>query len=424
MSYPTPSSLYKVKELSLTNNEGKKISIRDSFLGLVYTEDIYQNFMHGNVTITDSVDIHQFFPVIGEEILIFRYTTDEAEHDGIDLRFRVYRVESGNSEQERIHHTFFFVSEEAFSASNMSVSRAWKGKSPSIIVSDVFSDFSSKKISIGNFSGRHHIVSPNWSPLQLVNYVASISSPKNYSGSLVVFYENSTGYNFKHIEELIDSPPIGTWKVGLSQTSKENEAINPANYIQNYTIIKNSADNLDSIFSGTYSNTSLSYDNITKTYKKNIFNYMDKFKETRHLNLFPLVSDNFVESSPEQKIMYFPSNNHREQSMYYKKNSDVSNTFDRKEIISSWRTSLINQISAKQIQMELNGDEKIQAGVVMKIIMPSISTVSDDSHRYNTKNVLVTKVTHNFNINEHRKVVLVSDDSYSDDLKSRDINVS
>lgn len=424
MAYPTPASFYKVKELSLTNNEGKKLSIRDSFLNLSYTEDIYQNFMHGTITITDSVDLHQFFPVVGEEILTFSYTTDEELRNGVDLRFRVYRVESGNSEQERIHHTFFFASEEAFSASNISISRAWKSKSPSIIITDAFRQFSAKKISVGNFSGRHHIISPNWSPMQLINYVASIASPKNYKGSLVLFYENSSGYNFKHIEELIDSPSIGTWTAGLSQTKQETGAINPANNIQNYTIIKNSADNLDSISSGTYANTSFSYDNITKTYKKTIFDYNSEFKNSKHLNMFPLVSDNFQELSPEQKIMYFPSNAHREFSSYYRTNSDITNTYDKKEIISSWRTSLINQISAKQIQLELNGDEIVVAGSVMKIVMPNISKSINDTHRYNTKNVLVTKVVHSYNITEHKKTVLVSDDSYSDDLRSIDINVS
>lgn len=424
MAYQTPASFFKVSELSLTNNEGKKLSIRDSFLNLSFTEDIYQNFMYGSITITDSIDIHQFFPVIGEEIITFSYTTDESLREGVRLKFRVYRVESGNSEQERIHHTFFFASEEAFSASNLSVSRSWKSKSPSIIVTDVFRQFSSKPISIGNFSGRHHIVSPNWSPIQLINYVASIASPKNYKGSLVLFYENSRGYHFKHIEELIDSPSVGTWTVGLSQTKLETGQINPPNNIQDYTIIRNSTDNLDAISSGTYANISLSYDNVTKTYKRNIFDYSQEFKNTRHLNTFPLISSNFREVSPEQKIMYFPSNSHRELSNYYKNNSDITNTYDKKEIISSWRTSLINQISAKQIQLELNGDELVTAGSVMKIVMPNISTVIKDNHRYNTKNVLVTKVTHTFNIDEHRKTVLVSDDSYSDDLRSIDINVS
>lgn len=424
MAYPTPSSFYRVTELSLTNNEGKKISIREAFLNLSYTEDIYQNFMHGSITITDSIDIHQFFPVIGEEIITFSYTTDENLREGITLKFRVYRVESGNSEQERIHHTFFFASQEAFTATNMSISRAWKGKSPSIIVNDVFKQISTKPLSIGNFSGRHHIVSPNWSPLQTINYVASISTPKSYKGSLVLFYENSRGYNFKHIEELIDSPSIGQWEVGLSQTEKENQPINPSNFIQSYKILKNSADNLDSIFSGTYSNMSFSYDNVTKTYKKNIFNYVDEFKNSKHLNLFPLVSNNFTENSPEQKILYFPANNHREQSNYYRINSDSMQSFDKKEIISSWRTSLISQISAKQIELELNGDESVVAGSVMNIVMPNISKSVIDNHRYNTKKVLVTKVVHAFNITEHKKVVIVTDDSYSDELTSRGFNAN
>lgn len=419
MANNVSASFYRLNTLDLVNHEGIKITIKDIFVAIDIVEDIFQNFMFGSIVVSEAVDLQQFFPLVGEEQLIISYSTDENQRNSIDYKFRIYRIESSTSEQNRIIHTMHFVSEEAFNSANISLSKSWKAKSTTSIVMDAFKQISSKRFDVGQFAGRHHVISPNWSPIQLINYIASISFPKNYSGSLILFYESSKGFAFKHIEELIDSQSIGEWIVGTSKTMKPDEPINPHNYIQNYKIIKNSVDNLDAVFSGLYANISLSYDNISKTYRGHQFEYKKQYQNTKHLNEFPLNSNNSIDASLQQKIMYFPSNNHRDRNPYYMANSDIINVGNRKEIAASWRTSLISQISAKQIELTLIGDELIHAGTVMNIRMPSISETDINTHRYNTKKVLVTKVRHTFTKDSHEKKVLVSDDSYADDMKSQ-----
>ena len=393
---------------------------------LTIVEDIYTNFLHGTLVIEDSNDLHQIAPLIGEETITMVYRTDEDNSPEIQRFFRVYRIESSdNKYNDRLAHTLFFASKEAFDDANTIISKSYKNKSLNFIISDAFKSLdSNKKLQIGDMSSLYHIISPNWTPFQLINYCTSIASPKNHNSSMVLFYENSEGYNFKHIEELIIQPIIGTWSSINSKTKYNDEPnveIDSSNNIINYTILKNSVDTLKSMTEGLYNNVVISYDNISKSVRTFGYDYAKEFDKTNHLADFKLNSENHTYNSNMQRVTYIPTTSHHYDSPYVQSKIGKINLSDRKENVIPSRTSILSQISAKQIELHVAGDNRLVAGKTIKIELPNITAldnIKNNKHRYNTKKVLITSVTNVFTLKTHNMVLRVADDSYTEDLKA------
>jgi hypothetical protein len=377
------------------------------------------------MSIADSNDLHQIAPLIGEETIKMVYKTDEVSSPEIIRVFRSYRIETTDDKyKDRLSHTIYFASVEAFADSNTVISKSYKNKSIKFIISDVFKHINSnKKLNIDEMSGQYHIISPSWSPFQLINYCTSIANPKNYIGSMVLFYETSDGFNVKHLEELLTQDIIGEWSTSnaKNKTFDNKDEINPSNNIISYRILKNSVDTLKSMQEGLYNNAVISYDNITKSYKTHGYDYSKEFKNSSHLAGFKLHSDNFEFNSNHQKITYIPTTTYRYDSAYVKSKLGNINLSERKEEIIPSRTSLLSQISAKQIELEVAGDNRLVAGKTIKINIPNVTALDElkqSAHRYNHKTVLITSITNTFTQKTHTMLLRVADDSYTENLVS------
>jgi hypothetical protein len=423
MAYQKPSQ-YTLLDLTITTHEDKTISIIEVIDNIKIVEDIYMNFLHGSLVFADSNDLHQMAPLIGEETIKMVYKTDDEVAPEIVRVFRTYRIEtSADTYKDRLAHTLYFCSEEAFHDANSVVSKSYKNKSVRFIISDAYKLLNTnKKFNIDNFAGNYHIISPSWSPFQLINYCTTIAKPKNYSGSMVLFYENSDGYNFKHIEELMAQDSIGKWKA-IDEKHKNSvvitDEISHSNNIISYRILKNSVDTLKSMSEGLYSNAVMSYDNISKTTKTFGYDYDKEFDKSTHLAGFKLHSRNFTFNNNNQRITYIPTTTFRFDSAYVKSKVGVNVLSERKESIIPSRTSLLSQISAKQIELEVAGDNRLVAGRTIDISIPNVTAMDSlkpNNHRYNNKKVLITSIVNVFTQKTHKMILRVADDSYTEEL--------
>lgn len=423
MSYQKPKG-YILSKLIITTHEGKEISILQVLDTISIVEDIYTTFLHGVLSFADSNDLHQLAPLIGEETITMVYRTDNESSPEIERVFRSYRIETSDDKyKDRLSHSLYFCSIEAFRDSNIIVSKSYKNKSIRFIISDAFNFLdSNKKLNIDTMSGNYHIISPNWSPFQLINYCTSIAKPKNYNGSMVLFYETSNGFNFTHLESMTSEPIIGIWSASNAKTSTDpQDEIEPSNNIISYKILKNSVDTLKSMSEGLYNNATMAYDNISKTYKIFGYDYKVEFDKTKNLADFKLNSDNFSYNNNMQRLTYIPTTSFRFDSAYVKSNIGSGNVSERKEQIIPSRTSMLSQISAKQIELEIAGDNRIIAGKTIKIEIPNVTALDSikmNKHRYNSKKVLITSVTNVFTQKTHTMQLRVADDSYTESLEA------
>lgn len=418
-------SKYILKTLELITHEGKIANIMNLLVKMKFTEDIYSPFIHGSLVISDANDLHQIAPLVGEETIKIAYSTDNQET--IERVFGVYRIETTNDDfGDFVGHALHFASIEAFANENITISKSYKNKSLNFIINDAFKFLgSSKKLNVTPTTGSYHIISPNWTPFQLISYTASIARSKSSSPSLMMFYENALGFNYQNLDELIQKESIGAWTSVARAKSKDpalhNDEVFPSNSIIDHRIIKNSADVLKSMGEGLYANAVVSYDNVTKTVRTHKYDYTEDFAKTSHLSGFKLNSDNFKYKNLNQRITYVPSNSHRLNSTAYMSLSADSYSGDRKELIIPYRTSILSQISARQIELTVAGNTKILVGETMDIELRNVTALESrkfKKHRFNTKKVLIMKVTNEFSPQQHKMIIRVNDDSYPDSLES------
>lgn len=419
-------SKYKLKTLELTTHEGKTVNIMNLLVRLKFTEDLFTPFIHGMLMISDANDLHQIAPLIGEEIIKITYSTDDTK-TAIERVFSVYRIETTNDDfGEFVGHILYFTSVEAFVNENVTISKSYKNKSTNFIIRDAFSYLdSSKKLDVVSTVGSYHIISPNWNPFQLINYVSSISRSKTSSPSLMLFYENAKGFNFQNLDDLIQKESLGLWTSYARAKNKEpnstNDEIFPSNAIIEHRIIKNSTDVLKSMGEGLYANAVISYDNITKSVRTYKYDYASDFSKTSHLSGFKLNSQNFKYNNLNQRLTYIPSNSHRHNSAAYLNMAGETYSGDKKELIIPYRTSILSQISARQMEIVVNGDTNILVGETMDIELRNVTALESrkfKKHRYNTKKVLIMRVTNEFTPQQHKMILRVNDDSYPDSLES------
>lgn len=423
MAYELPST-YELKTLELITHENKVISLVQVFTNIKIVEDIYSNFIHGAIVIEDANDLHQNAPIIGEEMLRIVYSTDK-NSPVIERLFRIFRLETSNDDsRERLSHTMHFVSVEAFDNANSTISKSYKNKSLSFIVTDAYKSLNTKKkLEISNFSGLYHIISPNWNPFQLINYVTSIAQPKQYKNSLALFYEDANGFKVSNIQDLLSKESLGKWvstntELNLNKEDTTDE-LNPSYNIVSYRILKNSTDTLKAMHEGLYSNAVLAYDNLSKTAKTFVYDYKKNFNDTVHLSGYRLNSDNFQYNNPNQRLTVIPTTTFRYDSNYVKGKLGAVNLSEKREMIIPSRTSLLSQISAKQIELTVLGNSNLVAGSVIDIELvnnTALDSMKNKRHRYNAKKVLVTRVVNIFTKKQHKMKLIVADDSYPDEL--------
>jgi hypothetical protein len=370
---------YSIKLLELITNEGISLKLNNIFSTIHIVEDMFSNFLSGSITLEDNNDLQQVCPMIGDEFLNFTFNTDNNVTDeDVILEFKVYKVETVDTETDKTGHKLYLISKEGYNNANQKISKSYYNKTVEEIVTDAWSYISAKPIEFTPCTGTYHIISPNWSPLQLINYTTSVAVPAGYNGSMVVFFETMKKFQYMHLEQLYQKEPFAEYSGKLVAMNLERDGgdeLSPNKNASDYTILRNSPDTLKAMYDGLVANRVLSYDNITKTYNEKLYDYKAEFASTVHLNEFMLVPEGYKETNPDQRITYIPSNTDRHFSGYYM--GKVGGPFlgDNKETVTKWRTTLLSQISSRQIKLDTDGYTKLNIGEVIWILLPNASAL-------------------------------------------------
>jgi hypothetical protein len=394
---------YELKEVLLTTHEGREIDLSNIVMSIEYVESIFNPFMTGKLFFYDSMDLYQLAPLIGQEKIVFEYTTG-GDIDVVRKEFATFKIEpleDITSEYTKV--VIHFVSVEAFTSTSTKISKSYKQKTASNIARDVYSYFdTNKKIDIDSTLGLHDVIIPSWTPVEAISWLSSISVSANDVGSMFVFYEDQQGYNFKNIESLYKKDI----KTSFSKTLLNMNTSDDYNLAQilSHTALNGGADTLESIAQGLFSTSVIAYDNISKNAVTYNYNYDDKFDKTTHLNDFKLVSDEFEYKDSTQHVVYVSSKGLRS-------SNEGSINYEQSSL---YRSSLLSQLESRQMILETYGLSTVTAGDVVEVNLPNTSRLQEafgDEHRYFRRNFLITTLVHKFSRREYQQKITVMADS-------------
>ena len=222
-----------IESMDLTNFDGSKtIDIRDFVAEINIYEDIFQCQIMGDLSIQDSKELIEFFPIVGEETIEIRFRVPTRDlQNSINLKkMRVYKIgdrtASGKNVGKIQTYTLYFFSSEILTNLNTRVSRSFNTMTASNIAKIVFDDYlkSDKKFEIENTVGTLKTVIPNWNPFKVINWLANTKAINAEKQCDFLFFESTNKsegpqYNLKSISTMMKQPSSFTMEFTIQNVN-------------------------------------------------------------------------------------------------------------------------------------------------------------------------------------------------------------
>jgi hypothetical protein len=377
-------------------------------------EDIFSPFITGTITITESFDLINKLPLIGEEFLILDLTTPGFEKR-IKGRFYVFKCSEKVAIRDKLSaYTLSFISIDAVNDLNIRLNNAWSGFCSDIafrlIAKDKAGVQTEKPINIEDTINGIKFVCNNWSPVKAINYAAEKSVNKDGISSYL-FFENRDGFNFVSLHTLYQGNTIQDFIFDNYERTETNVGDTIRDIEQDYKRIISMSmpdgfDFIDRLSKGMFTSNLTSYDMVTKRFKRQYFSYQEEFNKIPHLNKFPLNSTEVV-SAPDSLVY-----NKIKHTAMHNGFDDVSNS-DK----FLFRLSALANTQGFKLRVETLGRTDYTVGKVISLKTFRLETVNDKSNDLvdptYTGKYLISAVKHNVGGNKHTCTLELIKDSLS-----------
>lgn len=197
---------FQFKKMTLSNYSGSKsIDLSDLLYEISIEEKIDNVTIKGQISIIDSQNLLDNFPIIGEETL---YMSIEDFYGHIqELNWHVtgispIKILSKSSQQE---YTLFFRSKDFVATEKTEIRRSFR-TSLSETAQTVFNEYfeTDKELDIEETSGEQTIIIPAKTPYETMMFLARKSFSVDNASSTYKFFESRDRFHYTTMERLID----------------------------------------------------------------------------------------------------------------------------------------------------------------------------------------------------------------------------
>ena len=437
-----------IEELNLISAASKIVELKEFLVELNLYEDIFSNTLYGDIVLSDSRNLIDMLPIVGEEYLNVHFYTPTLleEKQVIRKTFRVYRISKRQVVRDNNTQVFVihFASKEMFADILLPVFRSFEGKI-SDLAFDIFEKYLKEprnyvlendnlnlagpttNLFVTETSNQVKFVSPGWTPLKIINWLASKALPKNTKAASFLFFETNANFYFTSLEEIFKTAHetqnfVGTYSYAASNIKEKNET----NLQREYFLINDiemveSTDHVRNYNSGYLANRLLTLDVFNKKYELIDFDYVEEYKNFYHTSgtgeeSSPLFT-NDGPRNPATNISFYPVNPRlfeNSQQDYYKDNVNEK----IKDIYGSRKSSLLGLNNAK-LNITVPGRSDIEVGRMLYLNFPALGPVSEEDKTRDTKDqlysgyYLITAIHHRVTLQEHVMIMEIVKDSAS-----------
>jgi hypothetical protein len=435
-----------IEEIRLFSTTNTIIDLNEFLVECNLYEDVFSSHLYGDILLSDSRNIIDSLPILGEEFLNLTFFTPGFDSFKIKKTFRVFRLSNrqivkDNSTQLFVLH---FASIELFYDTLLPLYRSFTGKITDV-VQELFFDFvaesrnflinddgtsnlstSNTPLTITNdVANSVKFVSPGWSPFKCINWLASKSIPKEGLAKNFLFWESNKTFYFGSIEYLFKDAIENKNIVGVYSYSPNNNKNNKQRDIakEMFTITEiemvQTTDHIKNYTNGYLANRLITLDVYNKKYEFFDYDYVDDYKNIYHTSgkgdkAVPV----FVPESPRNpssSISYYPVNP--------KLFNDFPGNINEKmgEIYGNRKSTLLDLTNIK-LNITIPGRSDIEVGNILYIKFPALGpAVESDKNKEHIDRsysgyYLITAIHHRLTSLEHVMIVEVVKDSLKADL--------
>jgi len=439
----------KIQSLLLITGNNTVIDLTEFLVELNIFEDIYSNYMHGNIVITDSRNLIGKFNISGEESLIVKFSTPSFDDiNSVTKTFTTYKISDrrlirdNNTQMFTIH----FVSTEMYIDALLPLFVSFEGDIINVAES-IFQDYIavnreyeisqnseikdngklSPLIFLNEPSNRVKFVSPGWTPFKCINWLASKSIPKNGTAKNFLFFESNKSFYFGSLESIFEDAvqnenTIGTYTVAASNIGdgEFSKDINREMFLAKDVEMTDSVDQIKNMTSGYMANRLVYLDVFNKKYDLVDYDYTDGYFKQFHTSgsgptsIPPFSKDSLRNAATS--ISFYPNNPRlfqTSESDYFKDN--VSEKMG--EIYGNRKSSLLD-INNIRINLTVPGRTDIEVGRILYFLYPELGP-KDESDSTQVKQdklysgyYLITAIHHKVNRNTHFMTMEIVKDSF------------
>jgi len=325
------------------------------------------------------------------------------------------------------------ISEKFMSDSHAKVSKSYRDKTISEIVTDIHNTYldDGSDFSVEPTNRIERCVIPNMSPIDAINWLSkrTISESSSDLSKAVnyLFYETVSGSFFTSINSLIEKKPVFSC-VLTPRVDDVYSDLALSLGVLNYNKIKflNTFNRYENTKHGVYASKLITHDITTKKITQYEYNGFNNWFAGNHLGMYPPLSNSDIETksagvsrttyAPNEEANNFPTIDEKSLSsmidsrvVFYPKHNQmysINNTdlYDNK--VEEWklqRFADIGRYEGLNLYVEIAGMSNLRVGQIIDVVIPSPETSSQDggSDKVNDKSLsghfIITAIKHMFN---------------------------
>jgi len=434
---PGQIELNEIKLISF--NKGTYINLLDYFVEINLYESVFDPVVTGSILLSDSRNLASFFPLVGDEYLFINVKTPSlTDKDSIYKTFRIFSVENKNyvKDGSTVIYELGIMSSEGFNDILNPIYKSFEG-TPSKIINDIFIDYiqANRNIPLGNSNvpslktplyfleypkNNIKFISPGWTPIQCINWLAGKCLPDNGKAANFLFYETTKGFYFGSMNNILTN--LNKFSIG--------EYVYSEAYIKTLTVdekykamyaikslsIETAVNQLDNSRLGYLASFLVDIDVYNKTYEIKQYDHVTEFEKYAHLNS----SDSYpmFDKSILRNPFSYGKINYSTPKLFTK----IENNFDQiPKITFGNRRSNLLELNNFKMEVVIPGRTDVEVGNTIKIIFPkgepgALTSQDKTSSKRDTAYTgyyLITNLSHKINPKTHYITMNVIKDSFS-----------
>jgi hypothetical protein len=436
----------RIEQLTLISSDNKSIDLSEFLVELNIYEDIFSNYLQGNIVLTDSRNLIEKLNIHGEEVLIVKVRTPSlGEESVIKKTFRTFKISDrkiirDNNTQNFIIH---FVSAELYVDVLLPLFTPFEGDIETV-VEKIFNDYIATNtqfelsedktevkvkpdlspfIILNGISNRVKFVSPGWSPFKCINWLASKAIPTDGNAKNFLFFESSKAFYFGSIEFIFknaieNNNIIGTYSIAASNLTGND---NKKNLSREYFLAKDvemvsTVDQIQNFTNGFLANRLIYLDVHNKIYDLIDYDYVEEYKNQFHSS-----------GKGDEALPPFSTNSLRNFATsisFYPKNPKLFDGFtdninEKMDVIYGNRKSSLLDLSNLKMNITVPGRTDVEVGRLLYFLYPSLGGKADSDNtsselqqdKLYSGYYLITAINHRINRHEHTMTMEIVKDS-------------
>ena len=452
---------FQLHKCELISSAGVKSDITNIVVEIDLFEDIFKSAMTGSIIFTDTNNLVDNMPIIGQEYVSFKISTPGLNRENIDFDytenvFCVYEIGGRESSSTSEVVELKICSPELLRNERTRVSKSFENTVTSIALSlltDKNYINTKKKIFTEPSLGVRKVLSPSFHPFSLIKNLAQEAISIENNSPHFLFFENTRGFHFRSLQNLYSEGVSGQFHFGdKGFEDAYDESGSSGRIAQGYKRIleltipqKNNM--LEDVNSGMLGATLIMHDIYNKKYNKSAFSYFNDHNTFGRLegnspNRSPTKynfvaideENNTVGSFIESRIHLHPTsttlNGIDSQFMTDPPAADptldqnknyVSNSADRWLLHRQQRMHELNR--GMVVNMTINGSTAVSVGQIIDLTIPVAGTDNEKSNssKLQSGKYLISKLRHTFSqpTRQHLISLQATKDSNPIELESK-----